>query len=151
MTEQQEVDQDNTSANIYCQMISLGYSAKHAAELITEREKNKDAIKTVRESIDLAKSFPIELIPDFEKYTQIQQDNILWELGINTKGYAWVIDVCCYNYDGEAQCGKLIVGQERTDKGWTNKVVEGRNVASDEARYYNDRDTLQVMRGNRRD
>jgi hypothetical protein len=80
-----------------------------------------------------------------------EQQKILWELGFNSKYEAWFTDAACFNYNGTQQCGVFIYCSERLDKEWLTKKIDGRSVASLEAKFHKDKDELAIMRGNKTD
>ena len=85
----------------------------------------------MRNTVNILKYIPIRFLnlPN----TNYEKNIYLWKMGYNVKSKGWAIDTCCYNWNGNLECGEIVIGEERTDKEWTSKRVEGRLVASDEA------------------
>ena len=137
-------------ADFFDYLMQSGMDAAEAVSLTDYKAAVAEEIKTLEKAITLGKMLPLNQLEAWDSWTAEQRNKKLWTLGFDTKRYKYVIDVQGYANRGIMECGKVIYGQERVDKGWTNKVIDGCNVASEEARYYYMRDELQVMRGNKK-
>lgn len=126
-------------------------SAAEAANLAEYKITHKEEVDAFKKLVQIGKTIPLEYLEGFFRLKDKEKKDLLWELGLNTRGFKWVLDVQCYVSGEKRMCGYVVYGQERTDKEWLTIVINGRNVASDEARFYKDRDTLQVMRGNKKE
>ena len=74
---------------------------------------------------------------NFDSLSLGEKNKILWHLGFNTKTAHFFEEKRQHrNLKGELVYGLLLVGTERLDKEWLKKQLNGRNVASDEARSY---------------
>lgn len=110
-------------------------SAKEAITLTEYKADNLDIINQVLDTIQVARVIPLRFIKGFEQQTKEEQLETLWDLGVNTKAYNYCIDVRCHKWMNETICEKVIIGSERLDKEWINKIINGEYVASDDARY----------------
>lgn len=74
---------------------------------------------------------------------------LLWELGFDTNKYGVYLGHGPHkSFGGNKQVdGGFIYGQERTDKGWTELVVNGKSVASEASRFYFDKGELELISG----
>jgi hypothetical protein len=60
---------------------------------------------------------------------------LLYEIGVDTKYYKWLVRRGQHRLmNGKIANGYYVSGQERLDKGWTEKMVGGRYLASFDAR-----------------
>lgn len=125
-------------------------SAKEALELTEVKAANQKAVEELSSVVKLGKSIPINFIEGFDDMSEPDKNKVLWELGLDTKHFNYVIDVTCYRYGSISDCGRVAYGSERVDKEWLSKRIEGKRAASEEALFYKDRDVLAVLRGNKK-
>lgn len=130
-------------------IIDHGYPASEADRLILIKKENLKDIESLKESVTIAKTRPVASIPGWNELTDIEKEDMLWQLGFNVKDYNYVIDIGCYRWNSnKVECGEIVYCQERTDKEWLSLIINGCHIASDEALYHKDKDTLEVLRGN---
>lgn len=75
-----------------------------------------------------------------------QKEDLLWECGLDSKGYGWRTELCRHrDLRDNLVFDKCVVSNERVDVEWVSLVVEGKSMASLEAKVEasNDR-SLQV-------
>ena len=138
-------------------VINEGMDFKEAEELINSVGDIPAGAIAASEDKEygLRKVFPYQMMPNgFELWPIEQKKAFLWAAGLNTSEYDFSICVGYYVYpDGRRQrFGCFITGSERTDNEYTSEVIEGRNVASMDARCYYEQDVLrdiQSCRGKR--
>ncbi len=152
ITLQTATDDDvETISDLSAQLRDNGYSADEMSRLIMYKIENKEKIDSIRQVVRIGRMIPISEIHGWYGMNENQRKETLNELGFNVKDFQYVVDVGCFRYNtNHIVCGEYVYGSERTDKAWLNLVIEGRNVASEEARYHKDQETLQVMRGNKK-
>lgn len=136
-------------ASFFDYLMESGMSAKEAIELTNFKEMVAEEVKSLEDKITLGKMIPIKYLTDWENLDAKAKDRLLWEMGLDTKKYQWLEDVRCYTENSKRVCGKVVYGQERTDKDWTRKTINGVHVASLESRYFYDQDELAIMKGNK--
>jgi len=112
-----------------------GTTAKEAVELTEYKAENYEDIERVISTIHLARTIPLSMLPTWDELGEDTKKAVLWELGLNTKEYAYCIDVRCTRIGTKVVCQKVIVGCERLDEAWLDMTVNGERVASEEARY----------------
>lgn len=137
------------------QMLEFGYNEGEA--YLAASQKLANSVKN--QSIDglyYGKIIPLRVIreylegePNWHDLSDKQRATILWELGFNTKTYNWFINAGCIRYGKRVECGVFIQGAERLDKEWLTMKVNDKSVASIEARFHKDQDTLSVLKGYR--
>ena len=113
-----------------------------------ENEEAMDLRHTV--SIDQIKKLPSCVkVGGWTHLSNGKQKELLWELGFNTQIYGVYLGRGPHrSFGGNKQVdGAYIYGQERTDQGWTDLVLNGRNVASEESRFYFDKGELARISG----
>lgn len=135
-----KLEQD--AENLYGLARELGYTGKKAKELEIKKrtlfqteEDYEEHLKT-SEKINLSRIIPLDIfgtLSCWDRLSEAQQKQKLWDIGIDSADYEWVIDVGCITMNNKRICGYLIKGQERTDKAWTSLIIEGKRVASWEA------------------
>jgi len=87
-------------------------------------------------------SFPsIQKYGGWDKMTIDQKKDFLWEVGLDSREYGWKTGIGYHRELGGKQVlDKYIESNERTDNQWLTKLVDGRSVASLEAKVYAARD-----------
>jgi hypothetical protein len=71
----------------------------------------------------------------WDKLGEGEKEDLLWELGFDSKAYGWKTEVGMHQgTSGKPTFDKYVVSNERVDTGWATLVIEGKNVASFEAR-----------------
>ena len=132
-------------------LVGHGVGAKEAIDLTEYKMSVSDEVDEFVKMIPIDKSVSLDFLKENANWDNIsakEQDKILWDMGFNTKRYKYVIDVSCMREGGKVKCGKVLLGAERLDKQWLTQVINGHHTASIEARYFNDQDILETMRGN---
>lgn len=84
-------------------------------------------------------SYPLDLIieatnGEWDGYSDKRKASYLSELGFDTRKYNYRIDNLLYLDKNKIKYGPVVYGAERIDSGWVNTIVNGKRVASDEAR-----------------
>lgn len=146
----------DSAQNLSTQMLDFGYTAKEAGEasgyklsnFITNIGISKVKMGKLYSLVDLNQKLMKLEGKTFNSFSEDDKHNILWSIGIDASKSGYFIDAGCFNYEDRRMCGLYVYGQERLDKEWLKLVIDGKNVASEEARYHKDRDALQIMRGN---
>jgi len=120
-----------------------------AMELTEYKACIDDEVQGLANALKLGKIIPLDVVAR-ELYGKNKDEinSYLWNIGFDTKQYTYVIDVACYTWNNNRNCGKVIYGAERLDNQWLNTIIEGNHVASLEARYHKDMDTLYTMKSN---
>ncbi len=113
---------------LFDQLMENGYTALDATKMVEDHAGRYESLMALKSKVNLARIVPIRFV------TELSHES-LWEIGFDTRKYNYEIDTCCYYWEGKLECGEVVYGAERTDKAWTNMIVEGEYVASDEARY----------------
>lgn len=131
--------------NLYGQLLEHGYTEEVAAGLVDTKSKQINDLKHLRNTIRLGKLFPLSMIPNFKTLAVSDKERLLWAMGFDIRNYPYLIDIGCYYWKDKVECGEFIYGSERVDKDWCRT-----KHASDEARYFYDRDVLAVLRGNKK-
>ena len=144
-----EQEKSKSLNDLSAQLTSFGYKEEEVEHLISKKIANYERISEVKARIKLQYSVPVRFITGWPGMNETWRRKALWDLGFNTKDYAYVEDVCCYTFAGKRECGIIVIGNERTDKEYLNLVINGRHVASDDARFFDDQETLHTMRGNK--
>lgn len=91
-------------------------------------------IRKVLSVSDLGKLASVTKYGSWENTPKDIKTSLLFHLGMDVyKGGWWTKDGLHTNIGNKRMEGKYILSEERTDKGWINQIVEGRNVASYEA------------------
>jgi hypothetical protein len=146
---------DEEKQELFDQLVAFGYSASEAEALVKKKSDNYAQIKTIEGLLKIAQTVPVRFISNWDKMNERQRRDALWKLGINTRadsiGGGYAVDIQCYRWGMKVECGEVALGNERVDKSWVRMTVNGEHVASDEARFFRDRDTLEVLRGNKRE
>lgn len=112
------------------------YTVKEAQELNGWRRKSLDSINNVLAQLTLRRVIPLSIFDSIGGYDNIdlkKKEHLLWMAGLNIKKYPYCKDIGRYHLGKQHVIGWHIMGQERTDKYWTEMVVEGVRVASNEA------------------
>ena len=132
----------NRYEDTYSLALECGYSEEQALELkatieaLYATDEDFEKYLAQRESIEIGRLLPIGLITTYPQWlaqTKLFQEKTLWDAGMNTVEYPYILDVLCTSIGGRRYCGLCVYGQERTDVEWINKIVEGVRVASMEA------------------
>lgn len=136
MNEQPETEQFK-KMELFNHIMEYGYTAKEAEALVEFKFSPRcRATETNRELYNYTRLIPVRLITGWDDLTTKQRRKVLWELGINPYGKVdFSEDVCCYRWGDKVECGRIVIGDERQDKAWLNKRVNGKLVASDEVKY----------------
>ncbi len=84
-------------------------------------------------------SYPLEVIIRssdglWDEWTDRRKLSYLSEIGFDTRKYNYHIDNLLYLEENKIKYGPIVYGAERTDSEWVNKIVNGKRVASAEAR-----------------
>ena len=138
-------------SNLYSQLQDNGYSTEEAHQMINFKLANLPQINALMKAVRVGRMLPLSAIDNWDNMNEKMRENCLWGLGFDTKRFKYVVDVGCYRFgNSQVQCGKFVYGSERLDKEYTNKVVDGYHIASDEARFFFDREMLEVLRGNKK-
>lgn len=122
-------------ASFFDYLMESGMDAKEAVELTEFKGAVASNVEWVTETLNLCRTLPLKLVPNFETLSDKEKKKLLWELGFNTNNYQYCIDVRCHKWNNKTVCEKVIIGEERRDHQWRNKIVNGQFVASDAARY----------------
>jgi hypothetical protein len=150
MNELQRENIHQERMDLFNQILGFGYTAKEAQELVEIKFAKEDR-ELIERSFIVGRMLPVSYIPEWKNLDEAGRKDVLWNLGFDIKKFNYLEDVACYTtQEGKRECGLVIRGSERVDKEWITKVVDGCNVATDEARYWKDRETLEVMRGNKK-
>jgi len=144
-------DQYDVAVLFKNQMIEFGYEEEEAYRVAAVKLSNSVVNKGTR-VVKMGKLVPLRILNEaieegWESLTSRQQNDVLWELGINTRQKCWFTDAACFNYCEKRECGVFLFGEERTDREWLTKKIGDNSVASIEARYHKDKETLNVLRG----
>lgn len=124
------------------QMIAAGKTFEEASELVDEYVENQKEILDFKKVIKVPRFLPIRYIQeeiDKSVCEDISEDDsinaVLFEAGFDTKNFSWVVNICCYKWNGKQECGRVVLGSERLDTEW---AVSGNR--SDDAFHYLTRD-----------
>ncbi len=144
-------DDVETISDLSAQLRDNGYSADEMSRLIMYKIENKEKIDSIRQVVRIGRMIPISEIHGWYGMSESDKEYTLHTLGFDVDNFQYVVDVGCFRYNtNHIVCGEYVYGSERTDKAWLNLVIEGRNVASEEARYHDSREVLEVLRGNKK-
>tara|TARA_R110002012_G_scaffold187293_1_gene354266 strand:+ start:94 stop:558 length:465 start_codon:yes stop_codon:yes gene_type:complete len=124
MLEDQELD--GFKKDFYNQILAAGgRSEEQAKALVAEYLENRDEILKFKETVEVPRLLPIRFMQqeiDASRQDNLTEDDdinsLLFGVGFDTENHSWVIDICCYRWDGKVECGKVILGSERLDKDW---------------------------------
>lgn len=111
-----------------------GHTAEEAFTLVNQKLAIEKEIAQFRRSIKVPRHLPLELVDT--KHPDI--DKILFNIGFDTINSKWMVDVCCYMWQGSMKCGAVVLGTERLDKKWLQS-----DRKSDDAFYYTSREVLR--------
>lgn len=139
------------------QMLEFGYSETDAYFVSSHRISNaleNEGIESIKYGHMMPLSVLGRLLGDDISWTDSskkQKSDILWQLGFDTKNFSWFTNSGCFNYDGKRECGLFIQGSERLDRKWLETKINDSSVATTEARFHEDKNQLDILRGNKRD
>jgi hypothetical protein len=139
------------------ELLEADYTAEEAVALITSLGELPEGAMTVSEAstaeFDIRKYINVKDLPkNFFKWSKQEQCNQLWQIGFNTKKFVHQVVVGWFRDPPNNPMpvyGCFLIGSERVDKAYTNMVIEGCNVASEESRYFYLQEELREIRGAR--
>lgn len=113
---------------------------KRVQEIIMHHVVDYENIAKVRKTISLRRTISLKKVEDalktskrgptkFVDLPKEEQLDILHTLGFDTS-FGWCIDIVCTREGHEPVWAQVILGEERVDRGWTNKRINGVRVAS---------------------
>jgi len=136
-------------------LINEGLSAAEAVSLIQSvGDIPEGAIAASDDKeYDIRKIFPVSELPkEFLRWDKKTQEDFLWEAGLNTKTFGFSICVGEFiwpDYYGKKEFNLYVSSSERVDVEYTSEVIEGRNIASVESRFYYMQEELRDIQGAR--
>ena len=150
MTEVKEQYQEELH-DLFTKALSLGYNAKEAQAFCMKRLEHLvycEDKSNPADSVKIRKMYAKDKIAGYTKVDKETQEGILWFLGIDTNYPVWE-DVVIVAKGCKQSIEVMVCGQERTDKEWINKRMDGRKVASEEAQVASRRDKSLIQELNK--
>lgn len=137
-----ELAVDNTPEfmqEFYTQIIEYGYTEAEALQLVKERVAIHSDIVRMKRIIKVPIILPYRYLNGVVLGSDKSNDT-LYKLGFDIENCGYTIDICCYTWQEQQECGKVLLGSERLDKEWLNS-----ERSSDDAFYYMNREVLQEI------
>ena len=135
---------------VFYNLLDSGYSKKEAQDLVIQKMEADREYRKEEDPITLRLNYPLKGVEELDRVVveggwgsmpEEKKRSLLWDMGLDTKVYPWRLDIGLHRgVGGDIVFGAYLYGQERVDKGWVTKVVEGRRVASEEAQLRNRND-----------
>lgn len=151
MTEELELTPEQQAYDLFLILVGNGYEGKEAEELAFKRYLGE--YKNQGENHDkypIRKLFRLDELPEgFYDKSDKEKREILFFLGLDVEMFAYEhrLEWCRIpESNTSTEFLELVCGSERRDEGWTKKVIDGRNVASIEARMFYQQEELRDIR-----
>lgn len=127
---------------LYGNLLNEGYTKDAAQAICRDYQREHEEKAKIKNHITLRRQLPLNEIENlnyvkekkgFKNLTVEEKDSLVWALGIDSKGFRYTTDIGYYTFHDRRFFGEFIVGQERSDKEWTTKLVNELHVCSYEA------------------
>jgi len=128
-------NEESFKKELFNQIMETGdHTAEEAFTLVNKRLAIEKEVRTFRRGIKVPRQLPLELVD----VDHPEIDKILFNAGFDTIGSKWIIDICCYTWQGKMKCGPIVLGTERLDKKWLQS-----GNRSDDAFHYLTKDIVR--------
>ena len=142
---------DEQKQDLFDQLMETNqWTAAEAIAAIDRKDATFERIEKLKSLIKIKIQLPVSEIDGWDEMSFATRNEVLWELGFNTRDCGYGVDLICHTWFGPVRCGEVVFSEERLDKPYLTKVVNGCNVASVDARYFYEQETLRAMKGNKK-
>lgn len=123
-------------------LVSEGYEEEEIALICADFVKDYEEKAEIKRHINLRKHLPLSEINKlawvkerggYKNMNEADRDKLLWALGIDTKKFKYTTDIGYFVFQDRKQFGEFVVGQERSDREWTEQLINELHVCSYEA------------------